>query len=136
MDKASVVAIREALKYNEENRAFRVAFDNGIIISTASDQIFWNDDTEIVVAITADNDGGSFIAGLPIRVICSTYENIQFIMGNTNPEKLEDVIDGLTEIVSISDEDKSMITDWYEKLYSPNYRLAHKNYEPIDIIRD
>ena len=82
MDKASVIALRDSLLQNGENRSVRVAFDNGVILSSSSDQIIWDDDKELVIGITADSDGGSFAANLPIRVIGSTYENIQFIMGN------------------------------------------------------
>lgn len=135
MDKASVIAIREALQYTE-NRTVRVAFDNGVILSSASDIILWKDSDEIIIGITADNDSGSFLAGLPIRIICSTYENIQFIMGNTNVENLDNTLEGLNNIVSISGEDETKIKEWYEKIYSHNYELSRKNYNPVDIIRD
>lgn len=136
MDKASVIAIRDALLQNGQNRSVRIAFDNGIILSESSDIVFWNDETEIVVGFTADNESGSYIAGLPIRIICSTYENIQFIMGNTNVEKLEPSIDSLSAIVSISDENKAKLIEWYRKVYSHKYELSRKNYDPIDIVRD
>lgn len=135
MDKASVIAIREALKY-ETNRTVRVAFDNGIILSSASDVILWKDEDEIVIGIVADGDDGSFISGNPIKIIGSTYENIQFIMGNTNSDNIEDAMDGLSSIVSLSDEDKKNIKKWYSRLYDYKYDLSHKNYNPIDIIRD
>lgn len=136
MDKASVIAIREALKYSEDNRTVRVAFDNGVILSSASDIILWKDDNEIIIGITADNDSGSYAAGKPIRIICSTYENIQFIMGNTDTDNLEDAIDGISSIVSLSDDDKANIMKWYDRLYDHKYELNRKNYNPIDIIRD
>ena len=118
MDKASVVALRDALLQNGKNRSVRIAFDNGIILSFGSDQLIWDDDKEIVIAFTADSDGGSYIANLPIRVIGSTYENIQFIMGNTNVENLESVIDSLSAITNISDDTKTKLIEWYSKIYS------------------
>lgn len=136
MDKASVVALRDALLQNGENRAVRIAFDNGIILSQSSDQIIWDDDKELVIGITADSDDGSFASGLPIRIIGSTYENIQFIMGNTNVDKLESILDSISTITTISDEDKSKLLEWYSKLYSPEYILSRKAYNPIDIKRD
>lgn len=136
MDKASVIAIRDALLQDGKNRAVRVAFDNGINLSHASDIIIWNDDKEIVVGFTADSDSGSFTANLPISMICSTYENIQFIIGNTNVDKLEDAINSLSNVVTIDDEAKEKILEWYSKLYSHEYELSHKNYNPIDIKRD
>lgn len=136
MDKASIVAIREALKYNEGNRTIRVVFDNGVVLSSGSDIILWKDDDEIIIGIVADNDGGSYIADKPIRIICSTYENIQFIMGNINSKDINDTIDGLKSIMDISDEDKTNISNWYDKLYDYKYELSRKNYDPIDIIRD
>ena len=135
MDKASVVAIRDALLQEGKNRSVTVAFDNGVNMSAASDVIVWNDDKEIVIALCADGEGGSFIAGLPIKVVCSTYENIQFIMGNTNVEKLDSMLDELTSVVNITDENKAVIKKWYERVYGP-YDLKHKHYDPIDIIRD
>lgn len=135
MDKASVIAIREALDY-ENNRTVRIAFDNGINLSPSSDIVIWNDDKEIIIGIVADGEGGSYVAGLPIKVICSTYENIQFIMGNTNNDNIDDTLDALKNVVSFTDEDKKNIKEWYKKLYSPNYELSHKNYNPVDIIRD
>ena len=136
MDKASVVALRDALLQNGENRAVRIAFDNGIILSQSSDQIIWDDGKELVIGITADSDDGSFASGLPIRIIASTYENIQFIMGNTNVDKLESILDSISNITTISDEDKSKLLEWYSKLYSPDYILSRKAYNPIDIKRD
>ena len=136
MDKASVIALRDSLLQNGENRSVRVAFDNGVILSSSSDQIIWDDDKELVIGITADSDGGSFAANLPIRVIGSTYENIQFIMGNTNVEKLESVLDSISNITTISDETKSKLIEWYSKLFSHKYILSKKNYDPIDIKRD
>lgn len=136
MDKASIVAIREALKYNEGNKAIRVVFDNGVVLSSSSDIILWKDDDEIIIGIVADNDGGSYIADKPIQIICSTYENIQFIMGNINSKDINDTIDGLKSIMDISDEDKTNISNWYDKLYDYKYELSRKNYDPIDIIRD
>lgn len=135
MDKASVIAIREALNY-EDNRSIRIAFDNGVNLSPSSDIILWKDEDEIVIGITADNDSGSYSAGLPIKVICSTYENIQFIMGNTNNDNMDKTLEGLNSIVGLSDEDKKNIKEWYNKLYDPNYELSRKNYNPVDIIRD
>lgn len=135
MDKASVIAIRKALQY-EDNRTVRVAFDNGFILSSASDVILWKDEDEIVIGIVADGDDGSFVSGKPIRIICSTYENIQFIMGNTNSENIEDSLEGLTSIMELSDDDKNNIKKWYNRLYDYKYDLSHKNYNPIDIRRD
>lgn len=136
MDKASVIAIREALKYNDNNRSVRIAFDNGVVLSSASDIILWKDEDEIIIGITADSDSGSYVADKPIGVICSTYENIQFIIGNTNSENIKETIDGLTSIVNLSDEDKNNIIKWYDKLYDYRYELSQKNYNPIDIKRD
>lgn len=136
MDKVSVIAIRDALLQNGNNRAVKICFDNGIILSQSSDQVIWDDDKEIIIGITADSDSGSFIAGLPINIIGSTYEHIQFIMCNTNVENLKSVLDNIDTIKTISDEDKSKIVEWYSKLYSPDYVLSRKEYNPIDIKRD
>lgn len=137
MDKASVVALRTALLKDGENRSVKIAFDNGIVMSQASDVIIWDDDKEIVIAFTSDSNSGSYLAGLPISVISSTYENIQFIMGNTNVENLESVIDGLASATDkITDEDKNKIIEWYKKVYSHEHELYRKNYNPTDIVRD
>lgn len=136
MNKNSVIALRDALLQNGENRAVKIAFDNGIILSQSSDQIIWDDDSETVIGITADGDGGSFLAGLPISIICSTYEHIQFIIGNTNTKNLESILDSISEVTTISDEDKSKIIEWYSKLFSPEYVLSRDHYDPIDIKRD
>lgn len=136
MDKASVIAIRDALLQNGQNRAVRIAFDNGIILSESSDQVIWDDDKELVIGITADNEGGAYIAGLPIRIIGSTYENIQFIMGNTSVENLGSALDSIGAIAPINDKDKASLIEWYRKLYSHEYVLDRKHYDPIDIKRD
>ena len=135
MDKASVVAIRKALLRDEKDRAVRVVFDNGVVLSSGSDIIFWDDDKELIVALTSDSDGGSYSANLPIRVITSTYEHIQFIMSNTNTDKLDDTLGRLTSLVNISDEQKAEIKKWYDRVYGL-YELSDKNYDPVDIIRD
>lgn len=136
MDKASVIAIRQALKYNEGNRTVKVCFDNGIVLSSASDIILWKDEDEIIIGITADNDSGSYVADKPIGIICSTYENIQYIIGNTDSKNIEESLEGLKSIMDISDEDKDNISNWYDKLYDYRYELSRKNYNPIDIKRD
>lgn len=135
MDKASVVAIRKALLRDEKDRAVRVVFDNGVVLSSGSDIIFWDDDKELIVALTSDSDSGSYSANLPIRVITSTYEHIQFIMSNTNTDKLDDTLERLTSLVNISDEQKAEIKKWYDRVYGL-YELSDKNYDPVDIIRD
>ena len=86
MEKNAVIAFRDALIANGKHRAIRIAFDNGINLSLSSDIVIWDDDKELVIGFTADGTSGSFEAGLPIRIICSTYENIQFILANTNVE--------------------------------------------------
>lgn len=135
MDKASVIALRSSLLQEGKNRSVRIAFDNGVILSSSSDIVIWNDDKEIVIGFTADSDGGAYAAGMPIRMIGSTYENIQFIMGNTNVENLETAIDSLSEAVTISSDDKKKIMEWYRKLFSKDYELSRNNYNPIDIKR-
>lgn len=135
MDKNSVIAIRSAL-LDKDNRAVKIVFDNGVILSPSSDIVIWDDDKEIITGFTADSDGGSYSADLPIRIICSTYEHIQFIMGNTNSKKLESVIDKLSSAVPITDDNKDKIIEWYKKLYDYKFELLRKNYDPVDIKRD
>lgn len=149
MEKNAVIAFRDALIANGKHRAIRIAFDNGINLSLSSDIVIWDDDKELVIGFTADGTSGSFEAGLPIRIICSTYENIQFILANTNVEvkkeykekyALEDlttIIDSLKSASSnITDDDKTKIINWYSKLLDPKHDLSHKAYNPIDIRRD
>ena len=136
MDKESVIAHRDALLNNGKNRAIKIAFDNGVVLSLSSDVVVWDDDNERIVGFMADSDSGAFAAGLPIRIICSTYENIQFITGNTKPEDLDSMIDSLSNSVPISAESKQKITQWYDRLFDTKYNLARKNYNPTDIIRD
>lgn len=136
MDKESVIAHRDALLNNGKNRAIKIAFDNGVVLSLSSDVVVWDDDNERIVGFMADSDSGAFAAGLPIRIICSTYENIQFITGNTKPEDLDSMIDSLSNSVPISAESKQKITQWYDRLFDPVYNLARKNYNSTDIIRD
>ena len=49
---------------------------------------------------------------------------------------MDKTLEGLNSIVELSDEDKKNIKEWYNKLYSHEYELSRKNYNPIDIIRD
>ena len=147
MEKESVIAFRDALCDNGDHRAIRIAFDNGINISLSSDLIIWDDDNERVVAFTADGIAGSFEAGTPIRIICSTYEHIQFIMSNTGVkikneykenyklEELEKQIDNLKSVVNITDDTKKSIISWFDKIYSPSYELSQKAYKPVDFRR-
>lgn len=136
MDKPSVIALRDSLLNNGQNRAIVIAFDNGINLSLSSDLVIWDDEKEIVVGIVSDNKSGSYEAGLPIRIIGSTYENIQFISGNTNVDNLKELLDSLSGSVKITDETKKTICNWFEKVYDYKYDLNHKNYNPIDIPRD
>lgn len=141
MDKNSVIAIRDALLNDGKNRSVRIVFDNGVNLSYSSDIIIWDDDTEVVVGFTACADGGSYSANLPIQIICSTYENIQFIMGNVRVDEIKEgydlksMIESLSDVVSIADEEKADIIEWYSKLYSHKYELSRENYDPVDIIR-
>lgn len=136
MEKSAVVAIRDALLMEGKNVSIKIAFDNGINLVLASDMVLWDDDKEIVVGFCADSDSGSFEAAKPIRIICSTYENIQFIMSNTNVDNLEKFFNSLSGCMTISDENKKKIMDYYSKIFDYRRDLSHKNYNPIDIKRD
>lgn len=136
MEKSAVVALRDALYIENKNKSVKIAFDNGINLVLSSDMVLWDDEKEIVVAFVADSDSGSFEAGKPIRIICSTYENIQFIMANTNVDNLDTFFDTLSNVINIDDEKKKVIKDYYTKIYDYRRDLSHKNYNPIDIIRD
>lgn len=138
MEKSAVIALRDALLKNDKENPIRINFDNGTNLSLAGDLVFWNDDKELIVGLTASSDSGSFIANKPVRIICSTYENIQYINGYSNTKDLGKIIDGLSSsnIVNISSEDKDKIIDWFTKLYSYEYDLSHDEYNPVDIKRD
>lgn len=135
MEKTAVVALRDALLQDGKNKTLRIAFDNGINFTLSSDLVLWDDEKEIVVGLIADSDSGSFEAGLPIRVITSTYENIQFIMGNTNVKNLEGLLDSLKSAMTISEENKAKILKWYNAVYDYRKPLSRTNYNPTDIIR-
>lgn len=135
MEKSAVVALRDALLQDGKNKSVRIAFDNGINFTLSSDLVLWDDDKEIVAGFTADSDSGSFEAAKPIRLICSTYENIQFIMGNTNVENLEAIFESLSNAMTISDENKQLILKFYNSLYDYRKNLSRTNYNPIDIQR-
>lgn len=144
MEKNAVIKIRDSLLCNNTNRAIRVVFDNGINLSLSSDLVVWDDDNEIIIGFTADGDSGSFEAGLPIEIICSTYENIQFIMTNTNVkvkdenkklygyQDLSTILDSLSAVAPITDEAKKKIIDWFTKVFSPEYLLSKNAYLPRD----
>lgn len=136
MEKSTVVAIRDALLMDGKNVSIKIAFDNGINLTLASDMVLWDDDKEIVVGFCADSDSGAFEAAKPIRLICTTYENIQFIMSNTNVDNLEKFFDSLSSCMTITDENKKKIMDYYSKIFDYRRDLSHKNYNPIDIKRD
>lgn len=149
MEKNAVIAFRDALIADGKHRAIRVAFDNGINLSLSSDLVIWDDDKELVIGFTVDGTSGSFESRMPIRIICSTYENIQFILANTNVEIKQEykdkyTLEDLSTIVSslqsatpnITDEVKDEIVNWYSKVLDPKYDLSHKAYNPIDIRRD
>ena len=148
MEKNAVIAIRDALLDNGNHRAIRICFDNGVNLALSSDLVIWDDDNEIVIGFCADSTAGGLIANLPVKIICSTYENIQFIMSNTNvkidPEygkkySLEDlptIINNLKSAVPITDESEKKIINWFSKVCSHEYDLSHKAYNDIDIIRD
>lgn len=136
MDKASVVAFRDAILNEGKNRTLRVAFDNGIHLSAAADLIIWDDENERVIGFVTDSEAGAYASNLPIKMIASTYENIQFIMGNTNVNGLDEAIDSLNNACPISDDNKKIITDWFTKLHDSRRRLVHDNYLPIDIVRE
>ena len=148
MEKTAVIALRDGLLCNNTNRAIRVIFDNGINLSLSSDLVVWDDDKELIIGFTADGTSGSFEAGLPIRIICSTYENIQFIQTNTNVkikdeyketysiQDLSTVIDSLKSITDkITDENKDKIVEWFTKVFSHEYDLSHTAYTPTDLKR-
>lgn len=137
MDKTDVINFRDSLLLDGKNKSFRILFDNGIVMSSGSDMILWDDDNETVVGIIADSDSGSFEAGLPIRIICSEYAQIQFITSNTNVDNLETYLDALgnSGSLKITDENKEKILDYFKKVYDYRRDLSHKNYNPIDLKR-
>ena len=148
MEKSAIIALRDGLMAEGKHRAIRLCFDNGINLSLASDIVIWDDDKEIIIGFTADGSSGSLEAKMPIRIICSTYENIQFMMANTNVkidkeykdkytlEDLSTIIDSLSSVSSSVTENKDEIINWFTKILSPEYDLSHKAYNPIDIRRD
>lgn len=136
MEKSAVIAIRDALLANDKNNPIRIVFDNGDNLSLAGDIVIWDDNKEMILGFVADSTSGSFIANMPIRIICSTYENIQFINGYSNTKNLKNIIEGLSSTVSIQEDAKSKIIEYFSKIYSDKYDLSHKAYNPIDIIRD
>lgn len=124
MEKSAVVAFRNSL--TADNKTLRIVFDNGVNLSVASDMVVWDDENETMVGFVADGQSGSFSAGLPIRAICSTYENIQFMMANTNISDLSTMIDNLKSSVStIDDTKKKQILDYFRKIY--DYRTELKD---------
>ena len=124
MEKSAVVAFRESL--TADNKTLRIVFDNGVNLSISSDLVIWDDENETIVGFVADGQSGSFNAGLPIRAICSTYENIQFMMANTNISGLSTMIDNLkTSVTTINDENKQQIMDYFNKIY--DYRTELKD---------
>lgn len=124
MKKSAVVAFRESLTV--DNKTLRIVFDNGVNLSISSDLVIWDDENETIVGFVADGQSGSFNAGLPIRAICSTYENIQFMMANTNISGLSTMIDNLkTSVTTINDENKQQIMDYFNKIY--DYRTELKD---------
>lgn len=135
MDKASVIALRNGLLNNGKNRSIKIAFDNGIVLSLTSDLVVWDDEQERVIGFTADSDSGSYSAQKQIRIICSTYENIQFIMGNTNSKELPSIIDSLSNAVPKCTENKEAITKWFDRVFDYRYDLSHEQYDPVDIVR-
>ena len=149
MEKAAVVAFRDALMAEGKHRSIRIAFDNGVNLSTTSDLVIWDDDKELVIGFIADAYAGSFVADLPVRIICSTYEMIQFIMANTNVQikdeykeryTLEDLPTLLDQFDSVTDkiteDQKKQIVKWFSRLFDGKYDLAHNAYMPTDIRRD
>ena len=136
MDTKDVIAFRNSL-LDDKNRSFTVLFDNGIILSSGSDMILWNDDTETIVGIIADSNSGAYEAGLPIRIICSEYQQIQFITYNTNVDNLETCLDAISKngVVTITDENKQKILDYYKKIFDYRRDLSHRNYNPTDLKR-
>lgn len=135
MEKADVIELRDALLQDGKNRTLRVVFDNGVNVSSASDIILWDDDKELIIALTADYSSGSFEVQKPIKIIGSNYENIQFLTANTDVENLNSVLDELGKITSISAEEKKNIVQWYDSLYDYRKNLSKTNYNPIDIKR-
>lgn len=135
MEKTAVIAIRDSLK-NQDKPNLRIIFDNGVNLSITSDQIIWDDDKEIIIGFMADGSSGAFAAGLPIRTICSTYENIQFLMGNTDVKNLGNMITSLKSSVTITSDDEKRITEYFRKVFDPNLDLSHKAYLAHDIKRD
>lgn len=146
MEKESVILIRDSLINDGSHRIVEVLFDNGTMLNVATDQILWDDDKEIIIGITTDYDASNLAVDLPIKIIASTYENIQFFTCTTNvkinktlqdTEKLETIIDRIsTNIHTISVEDKNKIINYYTKLTDGKHELLRNVYLPSDIIRD
>lgn len=145
MQKDTFVALRDALLDGGKHRAIKIAMDNGVMVSLSSDLVVWDDEDEIMVAFVADSDSGAYGANLPIRVICTEYEHIQFIMANTNVklnkrqlsnnENLETVINNINKVVPISEDKKESIINWFGKIYGGKHELVNNAYLPGDLNR-
>lgn len=134
MEKTAVIAIRDSL-LNNNDKNLRIVFDNGVNLSEIGDIVIWDDEKEIVTGFVTDSTSDGFIADKQIKIISSTYENIQFLMGNTDVKNLEAVINGLKTSINITDDQVKKIKEYFGKLLDPSYELK-KKYYPNDIKRD
>lgn len=129
MDKNNVIAFRDSLLLDGKNNSIRILFDNGINVLLSSDCVLWDDTNERIVAFVSDNKSGSFSANKPVEIICSTYENIQFITAGSSLKDLEKFIDSLGKsVVKISEENKKAILDYFENCHKNVINLADTEY--------
>ena len=68
-----------------------VVCDNMIIFSTNTSFVVWDDDNERVYSIRA-NTGQYTQDGVPMEILCTSYENIQYIKGYTTTANLKNVL--------------------------------------------
>lgn len=126
MEKDAVISFRDSLTNNGNYNAIKIAFDNGVQLIASSDAIIWDDSNERVIGFISDGESESFSAEMPIRIICSTYENIQFITANIKVEDLDGMIDRLKQsMTTISDDSKKKIINHFSKIH--DYRTELKD---------
>lgn len=91
MTKDQVIELRDTLNANSDGIV--ITMDNMKVFSDTSDIIVWDDSTEQIHAIRANDDYNSQ-KECPVEVISSTYEHIQYITGYMDSLKLKSLLDG------------------------------------------
>lgn len=119
MDKETVISLRTRLKQN--NIPLRIWCDNEHHFDESDEFIAWDDANEIIYAIrptTLRDQGTGHAPDIPMQVVTTSYEQIQYIVAAVNKEYLDKIVAELQSDGLVTDDNIKVINKYVHNLTS------------------